>query len=613
MKNYFKLKYFLFLGMVLLIILGGFYFNPTKAEAICNVPPTTYPYSITTPGGTCWFDCFGELVATRPGTGGTGCTCNAGFHFDPDSESCVRDSFGLTATPDSCVAGTIDVSWNTVNGATSYTLRDSSTVIYTGAPTVYSHVGLVAGSSHSYTVRSNTSSGSSGYSSPAVVATAPAGATGCTPDLAADAPTPTEFPDGPVDFFSTIRNRGTASTNYQGAINFKNLFQISSLPDGSDIIGRYPGTTIFNLGVGASAATTINKKLPSNANYMRVCADENIAMVGTIDEGPTGENNNCSSWTRIIATNAMSGTLTPASPHCFIIPGLSDCNVNLSWTTTNPEAISSVTSPYPSANTIVATGNSGSQSVTVPYRSRDFYLYNNNQLLDESHATASCADDSSWNGTMCVPDSIGPDLTADVPTPTNATPGAVNFTSTIRHSRNVSTGPVPAFFTNLFQISLSANGSNPTNYAVLGMSALAAGDSAVTSKSIPLSIGVYYLRVCADNNTSFSGVVTESNEGNNCSSGVPWTRIEIMDGTCTDGILNGDEGPLADEGGRCSTGTCTDGIQNGDETGIDTGGRCGGVCLNGANNPDACNECNLPLIYNPISNRCVKKPIFIEI
>jgi len=49
-----------------------------------------------------------------------------------------------------------------------------------------------------------------------------------------------------------------------------------------------------------------------------------------------------------------------------------------------------------------------------------------------------------------------------------------------------------------------------------------------------------------------------------------------IEGTCTDGIKNGNETGI-DIGGRCivpNSGTCTDGIKNGDETGIDTGGRC---------------------------------------
>src|SRR5438270_12931995 len=97
----------------------------------------------------------------------------------------------------------------------------------------------------------------------------------------------------------------------------------------------------------------------------------------------------------------MSGSLTPASPSCSIAAGASSCNVMLSWTTTNPVGTSAVTSDYPSANTTVATGNSGSTSASVPYSSRTFYLYNNSQLLATSVASSSCTSGTNWNGSTC--------------------------------------------------------------------------------------------------------------------------------------------------------------------------------------------------------------------
>lgn len=99
-------------------------------------------------------------------------------------------------------------------------------------------------------------------------------------------------------------------------------------------------------------------------------------------------------------TGGMSGVLSgPAS--CLINSGSSSCTVSISWTTYNPVATSAVTSNYPSNNTTVGTGNSGTQSVTIPYNSRTFYLYNNSSLLDQKTITASCAS-GSWNGSTCT-------------------------------------------------------------------------------------------------------------------------------------------------------------------------------------------------------------------
>ena len=98
----------------------------------------------------------------------------------------------------------------------------------------------------------------------------------------------------------------------------------------------------------------------------------------------------------------MSGTLTPTAPTCTIASGASICNISLSWSTTNPVVTSAITSEYPSANTTVATGNSGGPlSVAVPRSGRNFYLYNNGVPLATSTASASCVAGTTWNGTRC--------------------------------------------------------------------------------------------------------------------------------------------------------------------------------------------------------------------
>jgi hypothetical protein len=94
----------------------------------------------------------------------------------------------------------------------------------------------------------------------------------------------------------------------------------------------------------------------------------------------------------------MSGTLTPPSTSCTIGAGSNSCNVNLSWSTNNPQGTSAVTASGMSN----VNGNSGSQAFPVPYSSRTFYLYNNAILLAQSSATASCTSGTSWNGSSCV-------------------------------------------------------------------------------------------------------------------------------------------------------------------------------------------------------------------
>lgn len=82
---------------------------------------------------------------------------------------------GLVAAPDPTPAsGIITVSFNPAPGATSYTIRDGGTVVYTGPATVFVHTTLVPGSTHSYTVSAENGAGSSGESAP-VLATATPG------------------------------------------------------------------------------------------------------------------------------------------------------------------------------------------------------------------------------------------------------------------------------------------------------------------------------------------------------------------------------------------------------------------------------------------------------
>ena len=94
----------------------------------------------------------------------------------------------------------------------------------------------------------------------------------------------------------------------------------------------------------------------------------------------------------------MSGTITPQNANCLILPDQNSCNVNLSWATINPVAVSAITK---NPNIVVANGNSGSNSFAVTYPSTTFYLYNNNVLLDTNYATANCSSGTSWNGNIC--------------------------------------------------------------------------------------------------------------------------------------------------------------------------------------------------------------------
>ena len=116
------------------------------------------------------------------------------------------------------------------------------------------------------------------------------------------------------------------------------------------------------------------------------------------------------------------------------------------------------------------------------------------------------------------------DLTADAPfpNPDTATVGvAKTFTAVIRNIGTASTG---VGFNNFFQVADSSGTVSALSVNALG--ALAAGGSSpINSSSYTFpSSGTYSVRVCADNNASWVGTITESDEGNNCGG---WTNVTV--------------------------------------------------------------------------------------
>jgi hypothetical protein len=120
----------------------------------------------------------------------------------------------------------------------------------------------------------------------------------------------------------------------------------------------------------------------------------------------------------------MSGTLSANPTSCIIAKNLSNCSTTLTWSTTNPEGTSAVTSSYPQANTTVGSGNSGNKAgVLVPHGGRTFYLYNNSKSLVPTSPNgegvtvgATCETGTVWDGDSC-----------EAPGPNTCANGATNF------------------------------------------------------------------------------------------------------------------------------------------------------------------------------------------
>lgn len=123
----------------------------------------------------------------------------------------------------------------------------------------------------------------------------------------------------------------------------------------------------------------------------------------------------------------------------------------------------------------------------------------------------------------CLSPYPSPDLTAGSITSSPATVVVNTLTTFSTIITNSGTAPTGNSFPNRFQISSSADGSNPSTISVNNLGALAAGvnnNNTVTSSLYTFTTaGTYYVKVCADQNASGVGSIAESNESNNCSTG----------------------------------------------------------------------------------------------
>src|SRR3989344_3443278 len=127
--------------------------------------------------------------------------------------------------------------------------------------------------------------------------------------------------------------------------------------------------TNFSTG-GATSGSVSTGPLSANTRFTATCTN-------------SGNGLSISDFVDVNVSAPMSGTLTGSG--CTIASGGSSCTTNLSWGITNPEATPTAITASGMTNINVTntltTPQSGTQSVTVPYSSRIFYLYNNTKSL----------------------------------------------------------------------------------------------------------------------------------------------------------------------------------------------------------------------------------------
>jgi plastocyanin len=138
------------------------------------------------------------------------------------------------------------------------------------------------------------------------------------------------------------------------------------------------------------------------------------------------------------------------------------------------------------------------------------------------------------HATLTVTGANGPNLTAGTVSPQTADPGTPqNFTGTVT---NIGNAPTGTGFNDLWQRADSWDGTTATNVQNLGVVAMNALDASggthdhdtatLSEYSFPSSDAgtTRYLRLCADEDASGNGTITETNETDNCGG---WTPVNV--------------------------------------------------------------------------------------
>lgn len=342
-------------------------------------------------------------------------------------------------------------------------------------------------------------------------------------------------------FQGRVNNVGNAT-----ATNIPNIFQICD-NNCATLNAVIPGTTIASVGAGAndSGVTGAYTFATPGTYYYRMCADTNTSWAGTNAE--SNESNNCDNWSTVTVTapdltatvpGAISGTAgTPLTISGTVTNGgnasaashssrihvcgdgtTSNCNtVQLSAQVATNALSASQSHVISTQHTFSNTGSGYSYRVCADQVT---------STVVESNEANNC---SAWSSITINP-AGAPDLTASTGGVVSGTVGvATTISGTVTNAGNLSAGAHSSV------IQICGNGTDASCNTTQANTQLAVG-ALTASQALPVSTQFtfstagtngYSYRVCADN---WSPTITESNEGNNCSS---WSYISISNPTIT--------------------------------------------------------------------------------
>jgi hypothetical protein len=181
------------------------------------------------------------------------------------------------------------------------------------------------------------------------------------------------------------------SSSCSGTVNWS----VSNPTGNSSVTSNYPSANT-TVGTGVSGSQSVTIPYSSRTFYLYTGGTQlkSLTLNASCASG--------TSWNSYLSQCASASVTSLTAANCTITEGANSCSTTVNWSVSNPTGNSSVTSNYPSANTTIATGHTGSQSVTIPYSSRTFYLYNNSVEKASVTPTATCITGTSWNGSSCA-------------------------------------------------------------------------------------------------------------------------------------------------------------------------------------------------------------------
>jgi len=153
-------------------------------------------------------------------------------------------------------------------------------------------------------------------------------------------------------------------------------------------------------------------------------------------------------------------------------------------------------------------------SITYPVTPGQYYDWWVHSNIGAANYDSNRYSEAAYGGFTC---SGAADLTAGSVTPTSATAGtAVSLSATASNIGNAGSGSFPL----LFQVSETGALTNSSYLAGIASGGTGSGSASYTFPSA----GSYSVRACANYNTAWTAIVTETDYGNNCG---PWTTVNV--------------------------------------------------------------------------------------